>query len=153
MASTTDPHDGSAVDGTDLEWDVQADEEAADLAARPRLPRGRILGWWAVGAVFFVIAASFATWRIMSVANEQVTATVVGFKVVDERTTTISFDVTKPPEVTVVCTVHAQNIKKALVGSAQVTVPPSTERTTNHQVAIKTTTGAVAALVQDCMRQ
>ena len=140
-------------DGPEAEWDVLADEEAADLAARPRLPRGRVLRWWLVGVAFLVVAAAVASWRVLSVADEQVTATVVGFKVVDERTTTISFDVTKPPSVTVVCTVHAQNLKKALVGSAQVTVPPSTERTTNQQVAIKTTTGAVAALVQDCIRQ
>lgn len=150
MTSTTDAHES---DGLEAEWDVQADEEAADLAARPRLPHGRVLAWWLVGAVFLVLAASFASWRVLSIADEQVTATVVGFKVIDDRTTTISFDVTKPPSVTVVCTVHAQNLKKALVGSAQVTVPPSTERTTNQQATIKTTTGAVAALVQDCIRQ
>ena len=150
MASTTDAHES---DGPEADWDVQADDEAADLAARPRLPHGRVLAWWLVGAVFLVLAASFASWRVLSIADEQVTATVVGFKVVDDRTTTISFDVTKPPSVTVVCTVHAQNLKKALVGSAEIVVPPAAQRTTTHTATIKTTTRAVAAIVQSCVRQ
>ena len=137
---------------SDPDWDAEAEEEAADREPIARVG-GRNLKWWIIAAVFTLAMALFATGKIMGAAAEQVTAETFGFKVVDDRTATITFDVTKPPETTVRCTVHAQDLKKALVGSAEIVVPPAAQRTTTHTATIKTTTRAVAAIVQSCVRQ
>ena len=137
---------------SDPDWDAEAEEEAADREPIARIRKGH-LQWWVLVAVFTLGLALYGTSRIMGVAAEQVTAETFGFKVVDDRTATITFDVTKPPEATVLCTVHAQDLKKALVGSAEIVIPPASQRVTNHTATIKTTTKAVAAIVQSCVRQ
>jgi hypothetical protein len=91
--------------------------------------------------------------RNLSVADQAIDATTTGFKVVDDRTLKLTFDVHKPPQVAVVCTVHAQDRKKNVVGTLSVDIPAATERTTTHEVLIKTTTQAFAGLVHDCVRR
>ena len=43
--------------------------------------------------------------------------------------------------------------KKNVVGTLSVDIPAATERTTTHEVLIKTTTQAFAGLVHDCVRR
>ncbi|MGB8382943.1 MAG: DUF4307 domain-containing protein [Dermatophilaceae bacterium] len=108
--------------------------------------------WWALGILVTLAFAGWLAVREYSVAGQRVTAQTLGFQVVDARTVTIDFEVSKPPEVTVVCTLQAQDIRHAVVGSATMTVPPADQRSTQHQATIRTTTAAVAALVHDCVR-
>ncbi|MBK8470196.1 MAG: DUF4307 domain-containing protein [Actinomycetales bacterium] len=109
--------------------------------------------WWALGIAFTVLFTIFASWRVLSVADEQIDATTTGYKVVDERTMTVTFDIHKPPQVAVLCTIQAQDLKKNVVGAAQVDIPTAPTRTTSHQVTIKTTTLAFSGLVHDCIRR
>ncbi len=109
--------------------------------------------WWALGIAFTLAFTVFASWRVLSVADQAIDATTTGFKVVDDRTLKLTFDVHKPPQVAVVCTVHAQDRKKNVVGTLFVDIPAATERTTTHEVLIKTTTQAFAGLVHDCVRR
>ncbi len=109
--------------------------------------------WWALGIAFTLAFTVFASWRVLSVADQAIDATTTGFKVVDDRTLKLTFDVHKPPQVAVVCTVHAQDRKKNVVGTLSVDIPAATERTTTHEVLIKTTTQAFAGLVHDCVRR
>lgn len=108
--------------------------------------------WWVIGIAFTVAMTAFFTWRVFSVAAEQITAQTVGFRVVDARTTTIDFDVTRPVGTRVVCTVQAQDVRHGVVGSVDVTVPTDGLRTVRQSATIRTTTQAVAALVHDCVR-
>lgn len=108
--------------------------------------------WWALGIAFALSMTAFFSWRVLSVADEQITARTLGFAVVDTRTTTIDFEVTRPPTTTVVCTVQAQDIGHGVVGSAQVTLAPGGDRIVRQSATIRTTTKAVAALVHDCVR-
>lgn len=109
--------------------------------------------WWALGIAFTLAFTVFASWRVLTVSAQAIDVTTTGFKVIDERTLKLTFDVHKPAEVAVVCTVHAQDQKKNVVGSTTVDVPAGTERTTTHAVLIKTTTQAFAGLVHDCVRR
>ena len=108
--------------------------------------------WWALGIAVTVLFTVFASWRVLSVADQRIDADTTAFHAVDDRTFQLSFDVHKPPALTVVCTLQAQDLKKNVVGSATLTVPPATERTTTHTVTIRTTTKAFAGIVHDCLR-
>lgn len=108
--------------------------------------------WWVLGIAVTLAFAGWLGYRELSVAGQRVTAQTLGFEVVDARSTQIRFEVSKPPEVAVVCTVQAQDIRHAVVGSATVDIPPSAERVTQHEATIRTTTPAVAALVHSCVR-
>lgn len=109
--------------------------------------------WWALGIAFTVLFTAVASWRVLSVADEQVSADATAWRVLDERTLELTFDVHKPPQLTVVCTLQAQDLKKNVVGSAQVEIPPASARSTNHTVQIRTTTLAFAGIVHDCVRR
>ena len=108
--------------------------------------------WWALGIAFTLAFAGWLGYREYSVAGQRVTAQTLGFQVVDARTVSIDFEVSKPPEVTVVCTLQAEDIRHAVVGSTTATIPPADQRSTRHEATIRTTTQAVAALVHDCVR-
>jgi len=108
--------------------------------------------WWALGIAFTLAFAGWLGYREYSVADQRVTAQTLGFDVVDARTVSIDFEVSKPPEMTVVCTLQAQDIRHAVVGSATATIPPADQRSSRHEASIRTTTQAVAALVHDCVR-
>lgn len=109
--------------------------------------------WWALGIAFTVLFTAFASWRVLSVSGQQISADTTAWRAVDERTLELTFDVHKPPELTVVCTLQAQDLKKNVVGSAQVEIPPAATRTTNHTVPIRTTTLAFTGIVHDCIRR
>ncbi len=108
--------------------------------------------WWVLGIVFTLAFGGWLFYREYSVAGERVMARLMAFDIVDARTASIRFEVTKPPEQAVVCTLQAQDVHHAVVGSAQVTVGPSPQRTTTQEATIRTTTPAVAALVHSCVR-
>lgn len=108
--------------------------------------------WWALGIAFTLVFVSWLGYREFSVAGQRVTAQTLGFQIVDGRTTQIEFEVTKPAEAAVVCTVQAQDIKHAVVGSATVDIPASAATVSRHATTIRTTTPAVAALVHSCVR-
>jgi hypothetical protein len=108
--------------------------------------------WWALGIALTLVFVAWLAYREAAVVSQRVIAQTLGFRIVDGRTAEIEFEVSKPPETTVVCTVQAQDVLHAVVGSATVDIPPSSERTTRHETTIRTTTPAVAALVHTCVR-
>ena len=74
----------------------------------------------------------------------------VSFDVVDDRLTTMRFELTKPTDMTVDCTVIAQETNHGVVGRTVVTVGPTQTPSTVHEVQIKTTTLAVIGTVRTC---
>ncbi len=108
--------------------------------------------WWALGIAFTVAFLVFASWRVLSVADEKVHAKAVAWEALDERTLNLTFTVNKSPDATVVCTLQAQDFKKNVVGTLRTTVGPSPERTTSQTATIRTTTLAFAGIVHDCIR-
>ena len=118
---------------------------------RPRITPGTGK-WWALGIAFTLAFTGFASWKVLSVADQAIDVTLTAVSVVDDRTTVVTFDLHRPPAQAVVCTVQAQDQRKAVVGTATVDLPPATERTTTHQVTVKTTTRAFTGLVHDCVR-
>ena len=131
---------------SDPDWDAEAEEEAADREPIARI-RGRNLKWWIIAAAFTLAMALFATSKIMGVAAEQVTAETFGFKVIDDRTATITFDVMPKPNQTTKSgtsatfgTTCVATMKGLSVSSSQRMRAISTPRTTPMSAAQKNPT-------------
>jgi hypothetical protein len=108
--------------------------------------------WWVLGIVFGLAFTAWATWQEYSVSDQKISVRDIGYTVVDDRTVTLNFEVTKPADGTVVCTVQAQDLHKNVVGSTTVPIPPAATRTNTYTATIRTTTLAFAALTHDCVR-
>ncbi len=98
------------------------------------------------------LVAAVVIWWTAADSPQRITATTVGYKVDSDRGVTVSFDVTRPPEQPVTCTVTAQDGTFAPVGSAQLVIPTGGERTTHHVVTVRTASRAVTGNVTDCVR-
>ena len=74
----------------------------------------------------------------------------VGFRVLSEWQTEVDFEVTKPTDATVICTIEALNNSYLVVGYLQVELGPSDSITNRHTVSVLTTELAVTGLVDEC---
>lgn len=108
--------------------------------------------WWAIGVIGCTLAVVLISWWVLRDASERITATTVGYKVVDDTSVRITFDVSRPPQLAVTCTLRALDGRFTVVGSADVVVPPTAERTVSRVETIRTASRAVTGLVQDCVR-
>lgn len=143
---------GGDVDAARFEAD--AEEESAVAVRGPRDYWGSISSGRrkAVGfaAVLVVIGSLIAVWFGLASAVGWPIQRDLAYTVHDAGSVTVRFEVTKPPEMTAVCEVVAQEVGKAVVGRTEVTIPPAAERTTRHEVTLRTTTLAVIGLVKTC---
>jgi len=116
---------------------------------RPAPGTGR---WWVLGSVGIAISVALVVWYGLHGADNRITATTVGYKVVDDASVRISFDVNRPAGLAVTCTLTALDAHFTVVGRADAVILPGNERTTHHVETIKTATRAVTGVVQDCVR-
>ena len=121
--------------------------------------RSRALSWlnaWGIagGIIALVVVGVFSWWTVSS-EGKRVTATTIGYDVVSDDTVKVTFDVTRPVDQAVTCTVSAMDSHFTVVGRSDVVVPVATtegQRTSHHDAIVRTTTRAVTGLVQDCVR-
>lgn len=107
--------------------------------------------WWAVGIVGCSIAVALIVWVGIRTTVGKINATTVSYRVVDERSVTVSFDVHRPPGTALVCEVQALAQNFGVVGSVRVPVPASAEQSTALTVTVKTASLAVTGLVESCV--
>ena len=74
----------------------------------------------------------------------------VGFRVISQWQTEVDFEVTKPTDATVVCTIETLNNSYLTVGYVEVELGPSDFQTNRHTVFVNTTEMAVTGLVDQC---
>ena len=119
---------------------------AATVEARHRR------AWTVVGVVVVVVAAVLIGWWTLRNETQRITATTVGYKVENDTSVWVSFDVSRPPGLAVTCTVRAMDGHFAVVGTADIVVPPEGGQVVHLEKAVRTTTRAVTGVVQDCVR-
>jgi hypothetical protein len=122
---------------------------------RLRIPPGtdrRRLGWSVAGAVVGVVAAAVIGWWLLRGESDRITATTTAYKVQSDTSVTVGFDVSRPPGLAVTCTVRAIDGHFTVVGTTSVPLPDSADRVVHQEATIRTTTRAVTAVVQDCVR-
>jgi hypothetical protein len=106
----------------------------------------------AVVAISLLAAAGLAWigWAGVHQATPPIRWNDVGFSVVDDATTRVTFDVIADPGTEATCRVEALNQAFAVVGVAQVPIPPADTKVTRHSVQVATQERAVAGAVKSC---
>ena len=109
---------------------------------------------WIVALAASTAAAVLAVlaWFAHGVLTDPVQWQDVGYHVHDDRSISITFDVTKAPTATVTCRVHALSKSFGEGGVADVRVGPSKGRTQRLTVSVPTSERAVTGVVDRCDR-
>ncbi len=116
---------------------------------RPTPGTGR---WWVVGAIGCTVGVALAVWLALANSLGAITWTDTGYRVVDDRSVEVEFDVHRGADESVTCRIRALDTGFGVVGVVDVAVPPSAERTVHQQVVVKTSSRAVTGVVQTCTR-
>ena len=116
---------------------------------RPAPGTGR---WWVIGTIGCTIGIALAVWLGLANSLGAVTYTDTDYKVIDDRSVQVGFDVHRSPGDAVTCTVQAQDTAHGVVGVVEVTVPASAERSVHQQVVVRTASRAVGGSVRSCER-
>ena len=115
----------------------------------PRPQPGQ-LKWWVIGAIGIGGGIALAIWFGLAASVGLPSWETYGYKVVDDQTVTVTFDVTRPEGRPLTCTVHAIARDFATVGTIDVQVPQSVSETSRETVTVRTTSRAVTGEVQTC---
>lgn len=105
--------------------------------------------WWAVGILGGGLGVVAAVWLGLSMSLGKVTWTDTGYRVVDDRTVEVEFDVHRPGGQAVTCLVRALDQGFGTVGTLEVALPAGPE-SVHRKVAVRTTTRAVTGVVKSC---
>ncbi|KNX37958.1 DUF4307 domain-containing protein [Luteipulveratus halotolerans] len=114
--------------------------------SRPAPGEGK---WWVLGTIGVLLGVVLATWWGVS-ATQGVSWNDAGNKVVSDRSVQVRFDVTADTSKGVTCKVKALAVDHSVVGSKQVTYPPSKHSSTRYVETIATTQRATTATVDSC---
>lgn len=77
----------------------------------------------------------------------------IGYRVLSNTSIEIDFEVSKPIDASVICSIQALNNSYGVVGWKQVEIGPTETKTSAITVTLVTTEAAVTGLVDDCKLQ
>jgi len=97
-----------------------------------------------------VVGLAVVVWIGLSMAGKPVSFKDVGFHVDGSRSVDVTFEVTKPKESTVTCTLTALSESYAEVGVRTVEVGPADTATRRVTATVQTTELAVTGIVDSC---
>src|SRR5262245_40959891 len=122
------------------------------MPSRTTLPRPApgTTKWWVIGTIGIGIGIALAVWFGLSATLGQPGWQTQGYKVVDDQTVRVTFEVTRPGGKALTCTVEALARDFSVVGTADVAVPASTDETTTETATVRTTSRAVTGQVRTC---
>ena len=106
--------------------------------------------WWVVGGVGITAAVAVIVWLGLASANA-LGADVTAYNVVSDSEITVGYDVHRPDGVAVRCTVEAQDVRHARVGTVTDDVPAGA-RSVHREVTVRTSARAVSGVVASCVR-
>lgn len=113
---------------------------------RARAPRWVVI----LGIVVAVAIIGWFGWMTVANSLESVDADATGFTVVDDRTVSLSFQITAPLDREVACILEAQDEEHGIVGWRVLVIPPSSEHTRAFAETIPTTAAATTGLINSC---
>jgi hypothetical protein len=97
-----------------------------------------------------VLGATLVIWIGLNMAGQPVSWKDVGFHVEDSTAIEVTFEVTKPKESTVACTVTALSESYGQVGVRTIEVGPADSATRRVTATVQTTELAVSGTVEPC---
>ena len=103
-------------------------------------------------AVATVLTVSFLVWAVFVSIDKanQISHRDIAYEVIDEYSTTVTFEVSRNPGQAVSCDITVLNQSFAIVGFLTVDVAPSTNRSTVISSTVLTTELGVSGLVDGC---
>ena len=111
--------------------------------------RNKFLGVLAgVGAAIVLVA--WLWWAGLAQPNAQFETRDLGWQEVDERTISVSFQVTVEPGTPMSCAIQALNAQYGIVGWVIADIPPAMERTRVFSQEVRTSETAVTGLLYRC---
>lgn len=131
----------------------------ADGSPAPRRPAGRYgpeprrmsrRTATTLAAAVVAAAVGWAAWISFGPGNKGVSFVEVGYKLPSDTSVEVTFEVSKAPDRTAVCTVRALNNGFAEVGLVDVRVGPSAKRSTTVRAVVPTSERAVSGNVKAC---
>ena len=131
---------------------MSAPHTAAPLDGRygtPASPRRRRV-FTALAAVAAFGALTWVVWAGIGQSRADVRWSDVGFRVLDDQSVQVTYDVGKDPRSTAVCTLQALDRGKGTVGLSRVTVGPREQKVTRNVATVRTSALAVTGIVRDC---
>lgn len=115
---------------------------------RPAPGQGR---WWVVGIVGVGLMTVVVVWLGLANSKGAVIPTVTAYKVVSDSEVRVDFDIHRPADTAVTCTVVTLDASFGTVGTLPVTVPAGPDTDVHQQVVVRTAARAVSADVQRCV--
>jgi hypothetical protein len=109
-------------------------------------PRRRTYVLSGLGIALLTAAVS---WYGLRSANPAISPTVLGYTVVSDQVTTVTFELVKPASQAVACAVEALDVNSVDVGRATVTVPAGQHDVT-RTVTLRTSARAITGEVVQC---
>jgi len=138
--------------------DVEASPSVSHEISRPAsryglsdkaATRNKALGVLAgVGAS--VVLVAWLWWAGLAQPNAQFETRDLGWQEVDERTISVSFEVTVEPGTPMSCAIQALNAQYGIVGWVIANIPPAEERTRVFSQEVRTSETAVTGLLYRC---
>lgn len=101
-----------------------------------------------LGVLAIVLAVAYIAWSVWSVPT--IRGKDVGFNIMSAEVTEFTFDVAKPQDMTVICSIDALNQSHAQVGTRDVVIGPADRFEQRFTIEIRTTELPVSATVQAC---
>ncbi|MBB2985630.1 DUF4307 domain-containing protein [Terracoccus luteus] len=106
--------------------------------------------WWVVGAVGIALGVAMSIYWGLHATVGLPTWQTVSYKVIDDRSVRVDFEVTNPGGTALTCTVQALAQDFSTVGTVRVAVPASGNERSEHRVTLRTTSRAVTGEVRTC---
>jgi hypothetical protein len=122
------------------------------MPSRTTLPRPApgTAKWWVIGTLGIAAGIALAVWLGLSATLGRPSWQTVGYKVVDDQTVRVTFEVSRAGGKALTCTVEALARDFGTVGTARVAVPASVEETSTQTVTFRTASRAVTGRVRSC---
>jgi hypothetical protein len=126
------------------------------MPSRTTLPRPApgTAKWWVIGTLGVAVGVAIAVWFGVSATVGLASWTTTGYKVVDDQTVRVIFELNRPAGKTTTCTIQALARDFSTVGSIDVAYPPppsgTDSLTTTETVTLRTTSRAVTGEVKTC---
>lgn len=107
--------------------------------------------WWLLGGALVTVAVTLISWYAVAITRDHVSYEVVSYRVVDDASVRVTFEVHRPRPEAATCEVRAIGADFATVGSLQVRIPAGGADSVRRSEVVRTTSRAVTGTVRTCL--
>ncbi|MES2094165.1 MAG: DUF4307 domain-containing protein [Actinomycetota bacterium] len=144
----------TTIEGETPESHSTAAPESSAVAARygrtPAKKRRDRLIYLVGAATAATVLVTWVTWAGLNQTGNTLESQDRGAKVIDDRTVSISYQVSMPVGGTASCALQVQNESRGIVGWRIVALPPSTRYTTSYTDTVLSSERGVTGLIYRC---